>query len=308
MDTKTKRRKEGYERMLKKTQPYTIVTVALVIAFATGYYVLSQRQPAGNVKVQLDAVERALIEAFKQQFLMPIVLAADQTPGDVMDWSSWTLDERSMQCFPTLQLPPPKPTTLPAVTTLESLNGGLSLGLNRTFRVDGRDARTFRLSIQFEDAQIVLATKGDLRRALSDQCAHLEPVVTEKPWMQTAPPPLIIGRVVSARKRVVLVVDNDSDLEIAARVATSAAAGKTKVTRADSQALLAFGLAGHGGVVLESNERLPVAFAPAFLFGKFPTERGADDLIFQARELNTEDSVHEGLFEAALKARLDALR
>ena len=168
----------------------------------------------------LRETRRAISAFFKNHGLMPVVLSAQVAPGDVLSWESWLVDEAASYCFPDLEINGPSDIVLPDVSFRGSFEASFLIALGEFFNLRAESEREFRVFVRYRNAKLTEATLGDLRRSLSDNCARFRPVVEETPWSRETDgvPPLIVGRVVTAKQSVFVVASADRSAEIAAEL------------------------------------------------------------------------------------------
>lgn len=260
----------------------------------------------------LRETRRAIGAFFKDKGLMPVVLSAKVAPGDILSWESWLVDEAASYCFPDLDVAGPSDIALPDVSFKGSFEASFLVALGEFFSLKAKSEREFSVFVRYRDVKLTEATRGALRRSLSDSCAQFEPVLQEAPWSRETNglPPLIVGKVVTAKQSVFVVASADRSAEIAAELGKLSIPTSKVIQVADPKVAASFGSTAESGLVVETNLELPVAVAPAFLFGLFPDRRGGNDQslgdpVFAAREFDPENEEHLKLFELTLEGVLD---
>lgn len=253
----------------------------------------------------LNETRRAIGAYFKDRGLMPVVLSAKLTPGDVLSWKSWLVDEESEFCFPELKTNGPAEITLPDVSFKGSFEASFLVALGEFFEVKAATDREFQVFIRYSDVKLTEATRGELRRSLAENCSHLGPVLNEKPWSTTdnGVPPLIVGKVVTAKQSVFVVSSSENTAELETELSKLPIPTNKVIEVADPKIAASFGSTAESGLVIESNIELPIAVAPAFLFGLFPKVRGqgSSNLTFAAREFDIKNPEHIKLFERSME-------
>lgn len=259
----------------------------------------------------LKETRRAVGAYFKDRGLMPVVLSANLTPGDVLSWDSWLIDERSSYCFPNLIVEGPKKIALPDVSFKASFEASFLIALGEFFKIKAEGEREFSVFIRYTDVMLTEVSRGELRRTLAADCERLTPVLKEEPWSTAVDgiPPLIVGKVVTAKQAVLVVASAERSAEIEAELSKLPIPASRAVQIADPKIAATFGATADSGLVIESNLDLPIAIAPAFLFGMFPDRRGGEgdegDTVFAARGFDPNDPEHLKLFELTMESILD---
>jgi hypothetical protein len=224
-------------------------------------------KPGGASAEALASYRRDMLSYFRSHYLLPIIVPEGQSVGDVYSADFWSLEERAKSCFPTLSATPPAPAPidLPMLAPSAASSAALAAGLSDLAR-QGVAPRT---ALLFADATVTTASKGELRRALSKDCAYLTPILEEQTVGKGGPVKIILGRVVHARKSVFFGFDAlpeaDGSVRALTERLTAGAANRFKARLLDGRASAAFDARAKSGVLLESREPVPIAFAPAFL-------------------------------------------
>ena len=259
----------------------------------------------------LREARRAISVYFKDSGLMPVVLSASISPGDVLSWDSWMVDEAASHCFPNLQIEPPAHIELPQVSFRGSMKASFLVALGEFLNLRAGGDREFTVHINYTDAKLTEVTRGNLRRTLSEECERLEPVLREEPWSneKNGVPPLIVGKVVTAKQSVFIVASAKISAEIASDIAKLVGHATRVINVADPKLSAEFGVNAQAGIIVESQLELPVAVVPAFLFGRFPERRGPgaqEDprIIYAAREFDPANPEHIELFELTIEGVL----
>lgn len=267
---------------------------------------------AASEETFLKETRRAIGAYFKDRGLMPVVLSAELSPGDVLSWDSWLVDEEAEYCFPNLVPEGPSAVTLPNVSFKGSFEASFLVALGEFFKLSAAGEREFNVFIRYSDVKLTEATRGELRRSLVDECARLGPVLDEEPWSaeDNGIPPLVVGKVVTAKQSVFVVASSKRSAELEAELSKLPIPASRVIQVADPKIAASFGSTSDSGLVIESDLELPVAVAPAFLFGLFPDRRGGDgsdtgEPVFAAREFDPANPEHLKLFELTLEGVLD---
>ena len=214
----------------------------------------------------LAGYRKEMLSHLRPYFLLPIILPSGQTIGDVYSSDFWTLEERAKSCFPTLAASSAEPTSLPVLRPGAASSAGFALGLADIASL-GFNGRAV---ILFTNAHVTTTSKGELRRALSDDCAYLAPIIEERTVGKGAPIKIILGRIVYAEKAVFLGVDTSANPEgdaaaLAQRLTALAGHLLETVRVLDAGASATFDARARAGVFAKMKAPVPVAFAPAFL-------------------------------------------
>jgi hypothetical protein len=208
---------------------------------------------------------KELLGHLRPYFLLPIMVPSGQTIGDVYSSDFWSLEERAKSCFPTLAASAPEPTTLPVLRPGTTASAGFALGLADVESLGFAG----RAVVVFTDVQAMTTSKGELRRALSSDCAYLAPILEERTVGKETPVKIIVGRIVYARKAVFFGMETanaPADAAVLAQRLTALAGARLAPVRVlDAQASAGFDPRARAGVLAELKTPEPVAFAPAFL-------------------------------------------
>lgn len=261
--------------------------LGLFAAAATGGMGARDATTSGTLLGAAAARYRSeVIGYFKAHALLPVLVPAGQQIGDVYDPEYWVLEERAGRCFPSLTRPAAEPSALPAFSLSTAADVGFALGLGRLLNLSASVDAGQKATVTFSDVRVATASKGELRRALSEECAHLRPIVDE-----TAVPPAqiavkaVIGAIVYAKPLVFL----DAETAAAAQAQTASLrnliaaafpAAALAVRGLDANASAGLGFGQRHGVLVETQSAIPVAFAPAFLPKPiFDQTRGGSDAV-----------------------------
>jgi hypothetical protein len=233
---------------------------------------LGNRPLPDSLEGDIRAYNAMMASFFRPNALVPVAVPAGQSVGDVYEYDTWVLAERVGTCFPSLQELRTGPSVLPAITRLASRHVGLALGAAGLVDLDGSVNSENTVEVRFLDVLYAETSKGELRRSLDPACENLRPVVEEKPDLAALSErrPVIIGRLLTGRKQIFIGVRDSTDMTAkvnalrAVLAATGAGAAAAAIPIEVSVA--AQGRFGNRqGLVVETTQRMPIAFQPAFL-------------------------------------------
>ena len=172
------------------------------------------------------------------------------------------------------------------------------------------NSRSYSVRIEYIDPYLVEATRNDLRRALDrEKCSYLEPVLNEESVEDV--PPLIVGRVVYAKPRVVIAADAESiskleaDLNKLLLPSQTDDPGVTAAAVLDLKAAIEVKIETDRSVVISSTKVLPVALAPAFILEAFLATKG-DYQYHEVRAVSFAPDHHGDAFRANIDAFLNS--
>jgi hypothetical protein len=222
--------------------------------------------------------EEALISAYQtaltNHFLklknsaIPLFMAGFQI-ADVWDSSMNHLLETGDQCFGKLNIRS-QTDTIPDFTYKEGASLGLLVRMKRIFDIgaSGNDAAT--VIVSFDDVVQESVAEGDLRRGFDQHraCPNLGPVVEGKAVEPNSELPVIVGRLYRGKRKIVISYSDDAQ----ANAKIEQLAGALANTSFEAQAQ--FGL--QRSLVVMDKERVPLAFAPAFIPVRSGSHLGAD--------------------------------
>jgi len=231
--------------------------------------------PSQVVADQLTEYRRVLLTYFKAFNLLPIVLPAGQKPGDVFDMKQvGVLKSRSEECFPTLVQPASVPSALAYTFQLDSAKAGLALGLQNIGSVNLSSDFEQTVTVSYTDVRVTAVSQQALSAALSDSCRDVAAVVRESdlPLQQSNQPALlaIVGTLVTAKREIFIGTKQSFDVKTSvdklSSVFLASGIGSTlKVIGLDPSMSVALGFGAKRGVLVQSDQELPVAFMPAFI-------------------------------------------
>jgi hypothetical protein len=233
------------------------------------------KMPSQAIADQLAEYRRVLLAYFKAFNLLPILLPAGQKPGDVFDMSQrGVLLSRADECFPGLVQPAAVPSALAYTFQLDSSKAGLALGLPQLGSVDLSGDFEQTITVSYTDVKVVTVSERALSTSVSDSCKDVAAVVrrTELPLQPATQPTLlaVVGTLVTAKREIFIgakgnfdakaSVDKVSTLLLAAGIGSS-----LKIIGLDPSMSVALGFGAKKGVLVQSDQELPVAFMPAFI-------------------------------------------
>ncbi|TGR84549.1 hypothetical protein EN866_33215 [Mesorhizobium sp. M2D.F.Ca.ET.223.01.1.1] len=236
---------------------------------------MGKMPPPDAVAQQLAEYRGVLVAYFKAFNLLPIVFPAGQKPGDVFDMrQKGVLKSTAEECFPGLVQPAPVPSALAYTFQLDSSKAGFALGLATIGSVDiGGDFEQMA-TVSFTDVKVVSVSQQSLSTYVSNSCKEVAAVVaqSEVPFQPASPPPLlaVIGTLVSAKRQIFIGTKQNLDVKasvdkLSTVLATTGVGATLKVTGLDPSLSVALGFGGKRGVLVQSDQELPVAFMPAFI-------------------------------------------
>ncbi len=233
------------------------------------------RDPGEIVGDQLSQYRRVLLAYFKAFNLLPIVLPADQMPGDVFDMGQkGVLVSKADECFPGLKQPEPVQSVLAYTFTLDTQKAGLALGIPKIGSVDLGGDFEQAITVNYTDVKVRSISQQSLRMAASDKCPDVLAIARQKEVALVAgsKPALlaIAGTVVTAKREIFIGSKTSIDIKAAADklstlLAVTAAGMALKVSGLDPSLSAVLGFGGKSGLLVQSNVELPVAFMPAFI-------------------------------------------
>ena len=267
----------------------------------------------GAMSRQLSRYIASLETYFAPLHLLPILLASDQTPGDVLVWKTLTLEDYSSDCFPTLS-PRRAPTDLYNISHQGNLDSSISTEIEALVGLVVGDSIEYSVAVSYTNAYILEASRNDFRRALDrDRCAYLESIVNEETLDEV--PPFIVGKVLYAKLMATVTFERETEVNLAFEnlltwikplryTATIPASFDSSSSRSSS-------------IVIRSEEPIPVAFSPAFLVDAFNIVRGPNVDHIVPRSVAFVPDQHDELFrrnvaifyerEQAIRAVLDRI-
>ena len=262
-------------------------------------------RPETQVQKQSSRLYKALVSYFSPLGLVPIVLPSNHMPGDVMNWKTLAFEDRADSCFPTL-VPQHHETTLPTVVIDRSLGGTISQNLTKILQAVTGTSGTYSVRIEYIDPYVVETTLNELRSALDrHRCGYLEPLLNEETVVDV--PPLVVGRVVYAKTRIVITADAESisglqtDVNKLLLPSQADDPGVTAPAVLDLKAAIKVKVETDHSVLVSSTTALPVALAPAFIVEAFLATRG-DDEYHEVRAVSFEPDHHTDAFRANVGA------
>jgi hypothetical protein len=143
---------------MRALRVYLICMVILVLCTMGGQRPLYPmgKVSADAIRDQLNGYRNVLLSYFRAFNLLPILLPADQRPGDVFDMRQMgVLRARSTECFPGLTQPVAASSALTYTFQLDAGKLGLALGLERMLSIN--------IDSDFERAAIVNYTDVKVR-------------------------------------------------------------------------------------------------------------------------------------------------
>lgn len=247
-----------------------------VLAANSPTFAMGKVPPPDAVAQQLAEYRSVLVAYFKAFNLLPIVFPAGQKPGDVFDMrQKGVLKSTAEECFPGLVQPAPVSSALAYTFQLDSSKAGFALGLQALGSVDFSSDFEQAATVSFTDVKVVTVSQQSLSAAVSKSCKEVAAVVAqaEVPFQASAPaPPLlaVIGTLVTAKRQIFIGAKQNLDVKasvdkLSTVLATTGIGATLKVTGLDPSLSVALGFGGKRGVLVQSDQELPVAFMPAFI-------------------------------------------
>ena len=231
--------------------------------------------PSEAVGEQLAEYRRVLLSYFKAFNLLPILLPAGQRPGDVFDMrQNGVLKSFADECFPSLVQPTPVPSALGYTFQLDSSKAGLALGFPKLGSMDLSGDFEQTVTVSYTNVKVAIVSQQALRAAVSDSCGDVAAVVrqSEVPLGPSAQPTLlaVVGTLVTAKREIFIGTKQDFDVKASvdklSSVLLAIGVGSTlKVIGLDPSMSVALGFGAKKGVLVQSDQELPVAFMPAFI-------------------------------------------
>jgi len=238
-------------------------------AFAMG------KMPSDVIRDQLQEYKNTLLAYFRAFNLLPILLPADQQPGDVFDMRQMgILRARGRECFPGLAEPAPVSSALTYTFELDAGKLGLALGLERMLSLNVDSGFERATVVNYTDVKVSAVSQQALTLAVSEGCPDVQQVVTQSivPVESSKAPPLlaIVGTLVAAKRQVFLAAKSNVDVKSAAERITAmlggtGVGGVLRAVGVDPTISMTIGFSSKRGVIIQSDQLLPIAFAPAFL-------------------------------------------
>jgi hypothetical protein len=231
--------------------------------------------PPTSIGDQLAEYRRVLLAYFKAFNLLPIILPADQKPGDVFDMrQKGVLKARANECFPGLTQPAAVRSALAYTFDLDSTKSGLALGLPEigSINLGGDFDRT--VTVSYTDVKVSTVSQEALSASVSESCKDVVAIVkqSETPIDSATPPPLlaIVGTVVTAKREVFIGTDKSLNLtasvdKLSQLLEATGIGASLRILGLDPSMSVALGFGGKKGVLIQSDQELPVAFMPAFI-------------------------------------------
>jgi hypothetical protein len=232
---------------------------------------MAGRPPEDIVRLQIYEYQRTLLQYLRAYYLLPIVVPVDQQPGDVYDPKYWLLKSRRMECFPGLTEPEFTKTNLPGLVDVGAGNLGLALGLGNIVSTSASGKMSDKIQILFRDLEVAEVSQTALAVTLDPACDYLKPIVNEREAdLSVRKPYIVIGRIVRGKRDIFVGVREGAEAnavaqDIAASLGTIAANPAIKVLAADAKVSVSVGFEGRRGVIVQSEQIQPIAFAPAFI-------------------------------------------
>jgi hypothetical protein len=233
------------------------------------------RNPEEVVGDQLNQYRRVLLTYFKSFNLLPIVLPADQVPGDVFDMGQkGVLVSRAAECFPGLKQPEPVQSVLAYTFQLDTQKAGLALGIPKIGSVDLGGDFEQAITVNYTDVKVRTVSQQSLRASVSADCPDILAIARQKevPLGAGSKPALlaIAGTIVTAKREIFIGAKTNIDMTASADKLSALLAGTTvgialKVSGLDPSLSAVLGFGGKSGLLVQSNVELPVAFMPAFI-------------------------------------------
>jgi hypothetical protein len=197
----------------------------------------------------------ALIDYFKRQNYLPVIVNRGYTVGDVVNVDGVNFYARAARCFPKLKLPDPVSAALSDVVETDA--AGMSLGLKLWHIFDSSAGADLvrRIRIKFTDVTTVSAALLDLREALDRRvCSEIVPLVdgTITAVDRNQEPFFVVSEVVYGKREAELQLKAGAD-------------GQAKAERLGSQigdANLKMTASTDGLVTLTSDIVVPIAVKP----------------------------------------------
>lgn len=208
--------------------------------------------PSSNVfSNDLDDLHHTLVDYFRPQMMLPILVDRGYEVGTVLDSDGITVLQRAKECFRGLK-PVEKSVDLPDVIHTSSKAAGLGVRLQNLFNLEGGGALDSNYEIKFTDVKIKTVTAAELLVALDKKvCPALEGILkgvaVGKKNIQ--PPALIIANVFEGSRKVIL--------KLGAKGNVHAEVDRIRKVIGDANVDLA--AAGEGHVVLASKTRTVIA-------------------------------------------------
>jgi hypothetical protein len=161
------------------------------------------------------------------------------------------------QCFKSVNIRS-EPDTIPNVTLKHEASLGLALRLKRIFDATASGNDTTVVSVAFEDVLNEIVTEGDLRRAyVKDACPFIQPIIGAQKVDQSSDLPVVIGRLYRGKRRITVSYTDTAE----ARAKVETLVGQLGEAGFDANAKVGL----ERGLVVIDKERVPLAYAPAFI-------------------------------------------
>lgn len=241
------------------------IFVAAVLALS----VTSAAAQSDSQNSLIGAYQTALTNHFLQlkKAAIPLFVSGFRI-ADVWDSSISHLLEAGDRCFGKLTVRSDS-DTIPDFTYKEGASLGLLVRMKKIFDIGASGSDTATVIVSFEDVVQESVTEGDLRRGFDHKaCPTLDPVIKGAGVEPSVDAPVIVGRLYKGKRKIIVSYSDAAD----AKVKIQQLAGALANTSFDAQAQ--FGL--ERSLVVIDKERVPLAFAPAFVPIRSGTKLGAD--------------------------------
>ena len=211
--------------------------------------------PSWAQQDEFGRFRNALIDYFKRQNYIPVIVNRGYKVGDVVNVDGVNFYARAEQCFPKLKLPDPVPATLSEVVETDA--GGMSLGLKLWHLFDSSAGGDLvkRIRIKFSDVTTVSAALLEMRQALDRRvCSEIAPLVdgTMTPVDRNQEPFFVVSDVLYGKREAELQLTAKADMQASVeQLGRQLGSGELKVSASSD-----------GLVTLTSDVVVPIAVRP----------------------------------------------
>jgi hypothetical protein len=211
--------------------------------------------PASAQQDEFGRFRNALIDYFKRQNYLPVIVNRGYTVGDVVNVDGVNFYARAARCFPKLKLPDPVSAALSDVVETDAAGMSLGLKLWRIFDSGAGADLLRRIRIKFTDVTTVSTALLDLREALDRRvCSEIAPLVdgTIAAVDRNQEPFFVVSEVVYGKREAELQLKASANLQAKA----------DRLGRQIGDASLKMTASADGLVTLKSDVVVPIAVKP----------------------------------------------
>jgi hypothetical protein len=233
-----------------------------------------------------------LIDYFKKQNYVPVVVNRGYNVGDVVEADGATFYARSARCFPNLKISQPVPATFADVVQTDSAGTTFWFRLAHGFDTDASTELIRRIDIRFADVTIVSTTRLDLLDALDRRsCPDVAPLIDAATTIvdRSKIPFFVVSEVAFGKRTATLRLKAGGNIR----------AGTQLIVNQVADAALKVDASDEGAVTLTNEMVMPIAMRPITIPKVLPDSglRGAPSVKWEPLECDSRDNCGSSSFE-----------